>query len=371
MKRTADAAGLAPGGPASSAFKPTGAALLDPKAYFAQFQKAAAAAPLAPASVQAEVKNEVMEQVKAASAVKCAGIVKEKGDNFTSMVAVEAFMTLATKSSFKLREELIRQPHVRKLCQRVRTLLTAPPSGFTLETLSRMAWGMTRMPDEIRGDAKACFAPTVKALENQPPMTWDGEACAKVLWSLAKSNIIDNALKPLVTKCVKEMIKDKGLKVQRLSHDGLCDLLWAVARGRQHKHEGDHRTVHMTAEDEELFAMASKRIQEEAESIPVEKLCEIVIAHGDIGIRDEPLFNKIALRIVAKQKELREDQMAKVIKVYCRYMIPLKEPPQGFRTMAIVQKGDFIRPSEKPKHTGKRTYDKPQALYEKTQVHAR
>mmetsp|Transcript_16099 Transcript_16099/g.41643 ORF Transcript_16099/g.41643 Transcript_16099/m.41643 type:complete len:371 (-) Transcript_16099:104-1216(-) len=370
MKRTAAQAGLPAGGPPTAAFKPTGAALLDPKAYFAQFQQAAANAPAAPSSVAPDVKNEVMEQVKAASAVKCASIIKEKGDNFTSMVAVEAFLTMATKSSFKLREELIRQPHVRKLCLRVRGLLTSPPTGFGLDILARIAWGITRMPDEIRGDTKAAFAPTVKYLQSQPASTWSPDSMSKVLWSLAKSDVIVPH-KALFTSCVKEMIKDKGVKVKKISHEGLVDLLWAIARARQHKHEGDHRTVHMTAEDEELYSMASKRFQEDVDQIPMDKVCEIVYAHGDIGIRDEPLFNKLALRIVAKQKELREDQMAKVIRVYCRFMIPLKEPSQGFRTMAVVQKGDFIRPSEKPRHSGPRTYDHPVALYEKTQVHAR
>jgi len=51
--------------------------------------------------------------------------------------------------------------------------------------------------------------------------------------------------------------------------------------------------------------------------------------------------------------------MAKVVKAYARFAIPLREKAQGFRHVAVVSKGDFVRPSEKPKGRKKFSYDKP------------
>merc|ERR1711957_62301 len=158
---------------------------------------------------------------------------------------------------------------------------------------------------------------------------------------------------------------------KELSEEGLANLLFAVGKARQHVREGDHKLVQTNANDEALFARASKRIIRDKDQFDVKFLADIIHTHSVIGVRDEPLFKALCPCILAGQTELQESTMAKVIKAYARFMIPLKEEAQGFRTMAVVVKGDFIRPSEKPKRTGKRTYDHPQSLYEKTQVHAR
>merc|ERR1740138_671974 len=125
--------------------------------------------------------------------------------------------------------------------------------------------------------------------------------------------------------------------------------------------------VHAEANDELLFSIAARRIEEEVEEIDAKLLADIIHTHNEIGIRNEKLFKAVCPLICRKQKELDETTMGKVIKAYRRFMIPLKEEAQGFRTMAVVSKGDFIRPSEKPKRTTKKTFDHPVQLYDKTQ----
>eukprot|EP00931_Biecheleriopsis_adriatica_P106963 TRINITY_DN81306_c0_g1_i1.p1 TRINITY_DN81306_c0_g1~~TRINITY_DN81306_c0_g1_i1.p1 ORF type:complete len:391 (+),score=108.49 TRINITY_DN81306_c0_g1_i1:19-1191(+) len=390
MKRSAaDAFGAAGAAPAPATFAPTGAAMMDPKAYFAQWQKAAAtgaqvpfaaamgATPVAaPAPVAAaaspEEKTEIHKQVEAASAVRCAAIVKEKGQNFTPVVAIEALCTMATKSSFKLREDLLKQPPVRNLCKRVQEILKKP-QGVDLLTISRAAEALTKFPDEASPEKAAGLGSIAKSLSSLTSSEWSADTAARILWSLAKCGkgeaIQQN--KHIVSHVVKELVRDKGRRVNELSHEGLMRMLWAIAKARMHNRQGDMQTVHTEENDSIIFQYASKRVIDEVEEIPVSLLAELVYTHHEIGIRDEKLFRAMCPQIVEKQKELREDQMAKCIKAYTRFMIPLKEKAQGFRTMAVVQKGDFIRPSDKPKTMGKKTYEKPQALYPSTQLHAK
>lgn len=325
-------------------------------------------------SSQKMEKTEIHLQVEAASAVRCASIVKEKGQNFTARVAIEALCTMATKSSFKLREELVRQPHVRKLCQRVKEILSTPPSTLDIETLARAAEALTKFPEEVRGNTQQTLGATAKALGTILSGNWAADTAAKVLWSLARGDVKGDTImqhKNLVSQVVQELVRDRGRRVADLSYQGLMNLLWAVARARQHKREGDLQLVHMEDNDRLLFSYSSKRVIEEIDNIDVRLLADLVNTHHEIGFKDEPLFKAICPVIVRRQPELSEEQMAKCIKAYRRFMIPLKEAQQGFRTLAIVQKGDFIRPSEKPRHKGPKTFDKPQALYPKTQLHSR
>jgi len=191
-----------------------------------------------------------------------------------------------------------------------------------------------------------------------------------VLWSLAKVDIVGEH-KQLVSQIVEDLVRDKGRRVNELSDEALVNLLWSVARSRRHFHAGDQPTVHAEANDELLFSQAAKRVMDTFEKVDVRLLADLIHTHSEIGIKNEKLFKVLCPRLVAKQKELREDVMGKVIKAYTRFMIPLREEAQGFRTMAVVQKGDFIRPSDKPRKQGKRTYDHPVALYAKTQLHPR
>merc|ERR1719235_2855732 len=87
----------------------------------------------------------------------------------------------------------------------------------------------------------------------------------------------------------------------------------------------------------------------------VRLVADVAHVHAQAGVRDEKLFKAICPRIMAKQKELDEKAMGRCIKAYARFMIPLREEAQGFRTMAVVAKGDFIRPSDKPKKEGPKT----------------
>mmetsp|Transcript_138133 Transcript_138133/g.358826 ORF Transcript_138133/g.358826 Transcript_138133/m.358826 type:complete len:385 (-) Transcript_138133:83-1237(-) len=383
MKRTAAEAFAAPAVPVPAGvpapgFQPGGAAMFDPKAYFAQWQQAAAsgqvpvapAAPSAPAAAVASPANELLQQVQEISAVRCAAIVKEKGDNFTTAVQIEALHTMALKSSYKLREELVKQPHVRRLCLRVVELARKPPQGLALPQLAKAVWSITRFPDDVRGDAQLYLGPAARLLGGAQQTAWNAETASRILWCLARTDAI-GPHKQLASQVVREIVRDKGARMAELSHEACIDLLYAIARARVHDHKGDHRTVHLEANDEQLFDFVAKKVIQEVDQISVQLLADLVHTHAEVGLRKEGLFKALCPRLVEGQKELREDVMAKVIKAYTRFMIPLKEEAQGFRTMAVVAKGDFMRPSDKPKRTGKKTFDKPQALFSKTQLHAR
>lgn len=395
MKRTAaDAFGSDIAAPiACSPFQPSGAALLDPNAYFLQWQQAAigqsafaaAASPPAASSVQGAARStaaaaaesslaapvsELQEQLRTVSAVRCAALVKEKGANFSTVAKIEALHTMALKSSFKHREELVKQPHVRKLAQQVLELARRPPQDFALSQLAKAVWSLTRFPDDVRGEASQLLDPAARALAAAPVLAWDEESAAKILWCLGRTDAI-YPYKQLVSQIVHELIKDKGARAGKLSHEGLVNLLFALVRARQHNHKGDHRTVHLEANDEVLFDLVNNRVRKDIDTISVQLLGDLVHTHAEVGLRREGFFKAICPRILKDQKHLGEAAMAKVIKAYTRFMIPLKEAPQGFRTTAIVAKGDFMRPSDKPKRTGKKTFDKPQALFPKTQLHSR
>jgi len=382
MKRTAaDAFGAA--GAAPAVFQPEGAAMFDPKAYFAQWQKAATAAAVpTPAAAAADAatpgsqlgeKTEIQQQVMTVSAVRCAAIVKEKGQNFTPIVAIEALCTMGTKSSFKLREDLFKQPHVRKLCTRVQEIIKKPPPGLDMEFISRGAEALAKFPDEARGDPNLTLGAAAVNLSTLNTSSWSADSASRILWSLAKCGKGEaiQKQKHVVSHVVKELIRDKGRRVNELSHEGLVHLLFAISRARIHNRVGDHQSIHTEEGDSTLFSYASARVIKEVEQIDVALLAELVWVHNDIGIKDVKLFKAMCPQIVRKTADLRPDQMAKCIKAYTRFMIPLKEEAQGFRTMAVVQKGDFIRPSDKPKPMGKKSFEKPQALFPKPQLFAK
>jgi len=373
---------------ASGFFQPSKNAMLDPKAYFAQFQQAAMqgkalAAPgtvaVAPAAAStapapgADAKTEIQQQVESASAIRCANLVKDKGANFTTVVAIAALSTMATKSSYKLREELLGQPAVKNLCERVRNTLSSPPAGLGLELLTKAAWCLTRFPDEVMGAKAETLGSLARQLASADPNTgWSANTASKVLWCLTKADVI-TAHKALVTQVLKELLRDKARRVPELSHEEMVNMLTTIAKSRVHltKRKGENQTVRLEANDELYFELASKRICAEAMKMDVRVVAEVAHVHAEAGIRDEKLFKAICPRIMEKSKDLDTKTMAKCIKAYARFMIPLREEAQGFRTMAVVAKGDFIRPSDKPKKTGPKTYDQPIPLYAKTQLHSR
>lgn len=380
---------------AADAFAPVGNAMFDPKAYFAQFQQAAmngqslsvpgTVAPAAAAvasTALAEEKSELHIQVesKSMSAVRCAAIVKEKGNNFTTVVAIAALTTMSTKSSYKLREDLLRQPHVKKLCERVQKLLAAPSAGLPLDLLAQAAWSLVRFPNEVMGTPSVTLGPLAKMLAAANPGTgWQPNTASQVLFCLTKGEIIVQ-YKVLVSQVVKELVRDNGLKVGKLSHEELVNMLSTISKARvyipnkdEKKQKMSREMIHVRCEanDEAYFQYASKRICAESGEMDVRLVATVAHIHSEAGIRDEKLFKAVCPRIMEKSKDLDEKSMGRAIKAYARFMIPLREEAQGFRTMAVIAKGDFIRPSDKPKKTGPRTFDQPIPLYEKTQLHSR
>jgi len=236
--------------------------------------------------------------------------------------------------------------------------------------LSRAAWNMVHFPEEVRGDAQATMGPTANSLGATQASDWKANSAARIIWSLAKAGVISH-YKPLVSQVVAELVAFRGRRIKELTDESLIGLQWAIARARRYVHAGDHPTVHAEANDELFFELAANRVIENVDRMDARLLADLVNAHAEIGIRNEPLFKALCPRLVDKQKEIRDDIMGKVIKAYARFMIPLRHEQQGFRTMATVSKGDFIRPSDKPKKQGRRIYDHPVSLYDSTQLHTR
>lgn len=305
--------------------------------------------------------------------MKCATIVKEKSQNFPLDVCITALVTMATKSSYKLREELMKQPPVRKLCQRIQNALKDPVQAdrLPLDRLSTAGWALQRFPDEAMGDAKVTLGASVQRLVRTSNGAWPINEAAKVLWCLAKAECIIPH-KHVATIVVKELIRDRGRRVEESSLENLVNLLWAVGKARAHIREGELKMSRMEPSDEKFFAYASKRLRDHIDEVDPTLLCELANTHAEVGIRDEPLFKAMCPRIVAKSKDIQDKIMSKAIKAYARFMIPLREAQQGFRTLAVVAKGDFVRPSDKPSGPrGPKKYDKPQSLYPSTQLHSR
>ncbi|CAK8996842.1 unnamed protein product, partial [Durusdinium trenchii] len=163
---------------------------------------------------------------------------------------------------------------------------------------------------------------------------WTADSAAKLLWSLARYG--------------------KGEEIQKHKQ--------AVARARLQKRTGDLQSVHTEESDGLLFQIATRRVIDEIDRFPVSLLADIIYTHHEIGIKNERLF-----RAARTQNGLNLNHAAARGWWYGRSpMTPALQPEESgfdmfFRTMAVVQKGDFLRPSDKPKPQGKKTYDKPQA----------
>jgi hypothetical protein len=298
--------------------------------------------------------------------------LKDEGKKFTPIIAIEALATMATKSSYKLREELLKQIHVKQLGKKVADLVKSPPPSFSLEVLMKASWSLSQFPDEILGgaDAAGIFASTAKMLSLADPTSWKADHASRVLWTLSKAEVIMQHGK-LVTQVLGELVRDKGRRFNQLSDEALVQLLHAVARARRHVVKTGVKTIHSEAHDEEFFHMAGERISRDVDKIDVKLLADTIYVHHEMGYRNEPLFKALCPKIVKEEKKLDMKSMGKCIKAYTRFMIPLREEQQGFRTMAIVQKGDFIRPSDKPEKKGKKTFERPLQLFAKTPVHSR
>eukprot|EP00913_Durusdinium_trenchii_P027202 g25522.t1 len=230
-------------------------------------------------------------QIESVSAVKCASIVQEKGQNFSPVVAIEALCTMAKKSSFKLREDFV-----------------------DMFDISRAAEALAKFPDDARGDAAQSVGAVANSLSRLKTTDWTADSAAKLLWSLARYGKGEEIQKHKQAVSYIELVRDKGRRVHELSYEALTHMLWAVARARLQKRTGDLQSVHTEESDGLLFQIATRRVIDEIDRFPVSLLADIIYTHHEIGIKNERLFRVICPKIVSKQNEIREDQMAKCIK---------------------------------------------------------
>lgn len=374
MKRTADQAFAAEFGTSGQKFMPS-----DPKAYYAQWCKSmkmaasSGASACGSSSVMGDTMSVGLTSISAdrdgliatleeSSAHKCVELLRGKVDTINPVAAVAGLMVMATKSSIKLREELMKLATVKNLHNRV-TKMIKDPNNFLykqpLRTVIRACYAVGKMVGEKCED-KALFDVAIKKTTEQPLKMWSADELSQMLWAMAKAEVIaQDKHRAFVDKVVTEIISYS--RVKEFSVQSIVDLCWAISKARYFEvHESP--TVRQGHDDQELFEAIAKRVQDNKEDFTAVQAAELACHYGRIGIKLPDFMDALSQRIMAKQKDISDERLAATITVYRKFMLPLKDPAQGFRTMAVVVKGDFVRPSDKPKKK-KQEFDKPVALF--------
>eukprot|EP00392_Amoebophrya_sp_AT5.2_P015951 g16177.t1 len=122
--------------------------------------------------------------------------------------------------------------------------------------------------------------------------------------------------------------------------------------------------AHREPLEERVFHAISARVAQIAESVPLKHLSDLVAVFAFFGLKDEDLFNKIAPLFLKGKSKMSDHDFQQVLKAYIKFNLPLREQAVGFRTVAIMGKGDFTRPSDKPKKQ-KFQYQRPEALQDR------
>eukprot|EP00746_Dinoflagellata_sp_MGD_P008088 gnl/MRDRNA2_/MRDRNA2_116128_c0_seq1.p1 gnl/MRDRNA2_/MRDRNA2_116128_c0~~gnl/MRDRNA2_/MRDRNA2_116128_c0_seq1.p1 ORF type:complete len:438 (-),score=98.99 gnl/MRDRNA2_/MRDRNA2_116128_c0_seq1:73-1386(-) len=156
--------------------------------------------------------------------------------------------------------------------------------------------------------------------------------------------------------------KDEGKAAKAMTPQALVDLSARISYSRLHRYgENSPRTVRHAPEDPETFEWIAHQVISSVSSFSGPQLCAVATNFARIGIANKALFEAMAPRILARQKQIGERIMGNAIKAYRKFAFPLAPEKQGWRTIAKVCKGDFQRPSDKPK-AAKQTFDKPVPL---------
>lgn len=293
-------------------------------------------------------------------------LIKGKAKDLNNLMAIEVLYQFAAhpRTTLRFRQEIIKHDEIKRLADRVKGLLKAQ-SIQTFETLGKATFGLARMgfvdrdspqTDKSSFDAACIWA---QRIPDSGYMNLPSNSIGRFMWAISRAGMEkDPAKKTMLARMVREVCTAD--RVRQLEIPVLIQLLTAVARFRTYKGER-LETIHVEASDEELFKNVAIRVIANLDSTLLDGKAYVNLSHAfaEIGIRNEELFNAICPKILEKQEELRADDMAKVVKAFARFAIPLREKAQGFRHVAVVSKGDFVRPSEKPKGRKKFTYEKP------------
>ncbi|CAD7956052.1 unnamed protein product [Amoebophrya sp. A120] len=213
---------------------------------------------------------------------------------------------------------------------------------------------------------------------------------AKVICMLLYSNsLIANPNFISNVGALQKLALDKGL-IRTLYHDvvrgqqiadmesaQVCELAYAVAKFNQlytqtlaSKNDLSAAAglgiAHREPVEEQVFNKISEKIQMSKDSISLKHLADIVSVYALFGLKDEQLFHSLApIFLTEKAKgKLNDFDFQQTLKAYIKFNLPLREEAQGFRNIAVIGKGDFTRPSDKPKKE-KFAYHRPEPLQDR------
>jgi len=129
---------------------------------------------------------------------------------------------------------------------------------------------------------------------------------------------------------------------KHLSYSDMAEITWAVQKGATTVGGSVTRTTHEDA----LFESIAKRLIDDIDKISPVFLVDIIHNFASLGLKNERLLSAICPKLLAAN--LHEALMAKCIKAYTRFSVPFRDSSQGYRQTAIVLKGDYQRPSDRP-----------------------
>lgn len=126
-------------------------------------------------------------------------------------------------------------------------------------------------------------------------------------------------------------------------------------------HRAESQMNRREPEEEKIFQLVGEKCREQIASMPLKNIVELLTVYGNFGYKDQKLFEAACPILLKNVKRLGQIDFQAVMKAYIKFNFPFKEESVGFRQVAIMTKGDFNRPSEKPK--GERfTYDRPDTI---------
>lgn len=270
-------------------------------------------------------------------------VLKDKVENVGGAILIEGLFQIARKAGFKQRQELTGTATVKRMAERIKHVLKQQPTtpaaaaggqGLGNTVLAKAVLALAKL--EL--GEKNSFGFAAKSAQLTPVARWSARSMAHMVWGLARADVID---KQLVTQVVAEL----STRVRELDADSMAEVLSGIAKARVYK-EGVTETIRRETSDEKLFHSCAQHAIQKVDQFVPRQLAELVHCYVQIGQREDEMFKVFAPRILDKQKELTDVEMAKCIKAYSRFGIPLRQTK--VKAKAIVCKGDFIRPSDKP-----------------------
>mmetsp|Transcript_92582 Transcript_92582/g.247588 ORF Transcript_92582/g.247588 Transcript_92582/m.247588 type:complete len:371 (-) Transcript_92582:283-1395(-) len=313
-----------------------------------------AKAKAAPKAATTDLVTKVEGLTSAFDVVK---LVQDRVEQLTATHQAVVLFQIAQLAGNKARAEVRANKSMLRLADRMKqTLRTAKTSSVLLP--ARVAikglYALAKL-DMVGGERAACEG-CAAACQRTPLCEVDSRSLTMFIFAMAKSGM-SREHKQLLGQFVAELKP----RTREVEFDNLLEAMWGVCTSMTQPAEGQRSMVRTESCEEALFNAVAERAVLHAASLEPRQLSDIVHNFAQIGLRHTQLFNVLSERILKNQHKLTADQMLKAVKAYQRFGIALREAPQGFTDTAIIAKGDFIRPSDKPP-AKKFRYERPPPL---------